>query len=374
MMDQNIFSYAKTDLQKSYIEAYEHFGSYKKAAEHLGTTEKAVSRGLERVRGYMKSGCKSNGQRSGTSTLYDAEGNVKLQWVKEKSVDPVSVRDEIFEAMLEDLPRISPSRKSNTPETDLLNQYTITDYHLGMLSWPGETGEEWNTELAEDMLMRWFDSAIQMSPNADECVFAQLGDFLHYDSMESVTPTGKNLLDSDSRYTKIVRSSIRVIRYVIERLREKYSTVHVLMAEGNHDMASSIWLREMLAAMYEKCTDVVIDTTVAPYYYKVWGDTAIFYHHGHKANFARLAEVLAGEFPKVYGNSEYRYAHVGHLHHDKVLESALMRVEQHRTLAARDAYAVRGGYLSKRDAKVITYHKKYGEVNRITLSPFMIES
>jgi len=49
-----------------------------------------------------------------------------------------------------------------------------------------------------------------------------------------------------------------------------------------------------------------------------------------------------------------------------------MIVEQHRTLAANDAYASRGGWLSGRSASVITYSKKFGEVSRLTISPEML--
>jgi len=51
----------------------------------------------------------------------------------------------------------------------------------------------------------------------------------------------------------------------------------------------------------------------------------------------------------------------------------MMMVEQHRTLAAQDAYAARGGWLADRDAKVITYHKDYGEVGRISITPQMLQ-
>ena len=50
-----------------------------------------------------------------------------------------------------------------------------------------------------------------------------------------------------------------------------------------------------------------------------------------------------------------------------------MILEQHPTLSAKDAYASRGGYSSKRAAKIITYHKEHGEVGRNTLSPEMIK-
>jgi hypothetical protein len=57
-----------------------------------------------------------------------------------------------------------------------------------------------------------------------------------------------------------------------------------------------------------------------------------------------------------------------------VKENNLMIVEQHRTLAAPDAYSARGGYLSGRDAKVITYHRAYGEVSRLTINSEMLKS
>lgn len=76
---------------------------------------------------------------------------------------------------------------------------------------------------------------------------------------------------------------------------------------------------------------------------------------------------------KAFGDSKYSYAHVGHLHHQKQVESRNMVVEQHRTLAAKDAYASRGGWMSGRSANVITYSAEYGEVGRLTISPEMLK-
>jgi hypothetical protein len=50
-----------------------------------------------------------------------------------------------------------------------------------------------------------------------------------------------------------------------------------------------------------------------------------------------------------------------------------MTVIQHPTLAARDAYAARGGWLSERSATAITYHDKFGQVARNTVVPEMFE-
>jgi hypothetical protein len=84
--------------------------------------------------------------------------------------------------------------------------------------------------------------------------------------------------------------------------------------------------------------------------------------------------VLAGKFREVFGRTKHAYAHTGHLHSVEVRETSLMVIEQHRTLAAPDAYASRGGWLSGRDAQVITYSKQHGEVGRIKISAAMVDA
>ena len=43
------------------------------------------------------------------------------------------------------------------------------------------------------------------------------------------------------------------------------------------------------------------------------------------------------------------------------------------TIAARDAYAARGGWLSERQAAAITYHDEFGEVARTIITPEMLQ-
>jgi len=82
------------------------------------------------------------------------------------------------------------------------------------------------------------------------------------------------------------------------------------------------------------------------------------FHHGHKTKPAELPEVFLGEFREMYGRTKQTYIHCGHLHSVKVIELNSAIVEQHRTVAARDAYASHNGYKSGRSMNVVTYHKK----------------
>ena len=268
-----------------------------------------------------------------------------------------------------------PSKKSkNKKDSELLNLYTITDYHLGMLAWGEEAGEAWDIKIAEDLLFNWFSTAVESAPNSETAVFAQLGDFLHTDGLEAVTPAHRNILDADSRFQKIVRVAIRALRRVIQLLLKKHGHVHIIMAEGNHDPASSIWLREWFHALYENEPRITVDLSPDPYYCYEHGQTSLFFHHGHKRKPGNIDDVFVSKFREVFGRTKHSYGHMGHLHNQQISETNLMLVEQHRTLASPDAYASRGGWMSGRDAKVITYDKQHGEVGRVTITPEMVKA
>jgi hypothetical protein len=314
---------------------------------------------------------------NGVSTLYGEDGKVKGQWVKTQAdaEQQKALLDAAYAGMADKLPRVAHTKAPKHTLGDLLNLYVITDYHLGALAWGEETrGEDWDVGIAESLLLRWFQCAIERAPDAETGVLAQLGDFLHTDGLLALTPENKNALDADTRFQKIVRIAIRLLRQVITMLLEKHKRVIVLCAEGNHDPASSIWLREWLAAVYEREPRVVVDVSPDPYYCIEHGLTSLFFHHGHRRKPANVDDVFVAKFRDVFGRTKHSYAHMGHLHSAELRETSLMLVEQHRTLAASDAYASRGGWISGRDAKAITYSKRFGEVGRVTISPEMARS
>lgn len=308
------------------------------------------------------------------SVLTDAEGRVVLTWHKtsKEAEHQAAILAATVAALKEDLPRVTMMLPPASVEAELLNQYTITDNHFGMLSWREETGSDYDLRISEELVLDWFAAAIANSPHAHTAILAQIGDLMHHDALESVTPAHRHVLDADSRLQKVIRIVIRTIRRIIDMLLQKHQHVHVIMASGNHDPASSAWLREMLAAMYENEPRITVDNSPSLYYAYEWGATALFWHHGHKRGVNNVDATLAGIFRELYGRSKFAYAHIGHLHSDEGRKSGLMYVERHETLAAPDAYAAGGGWLSGRSAKVITYSRRYGEVGRSTLRPEMV--
>lgn len=389
-IDPSLRQYCETAKQKQLFDALtKHNGNRTRAAKEANTQANSLCRFVKRLtsraakQGYSPSHhmihtVPDGYMVKGVSTYYNAEGQPTAQWVK-SSADAERQRElmqEAYDAMASTLPK-EKAIKLVAKQTDdnLLNCYVITDYHLQMLAWGEETrGEDWDIKIAEDLLARWFETAIRQSPKAQTAVLAQLGDFLHTDGFDAVTPASRNQLDADTRFQKSVRIAIRVLRRVVNMLLETHPKVHIIMAEGNHDPASSVWLREWFHEIYADNKRISVDLSPDPYYCFEHGKTSLFFHHGHKRKVANVDDVFVSKFREVFGRTKFSYGHMGHLHHRDVKETNLMVVEQHRTLAAHDAYASRGGWISGREAQCITYSKEYGEVGRIVISPDMAKS
>jgi hypothetical protein len=277
------------------------------------------------------------------------------------------------QAMAATLIPLQPCVAPAASMSHLVNVYTLTDSHVGMLAWHQEGGEDWDLKIAEKVLVGCFEQMVSASPQASTCVVAQLGDFLHYDSaLAAVTPMHGHALDADGRMPKMVKVAIRVLRTVIDLALAKHQNVILLLAEGNHDVSSSVWLRAMFAALYEQEPRIRVIDSELPYYVHQHGQTMLAWHHGHLSKNAALPMLFASQFPKMWGDTTKRYAHCGHRHHKDVKEHAGMEVHQHPTLAARDAYAARGGWFAERKATSVTYHEKFGEVGTVTITPEML--
>jgi len=311
---------------------------------------------------------------TGRSTLRNRDGEIVAEWEK-TSLDrqkEEEARQVAYAAMAAKLPRVVPTKAPRPGNGELATVYTLTDCHVGALAWHREGGADWDLQIAEQTLIGCYQQMIASSPNATLGIVNQLGDFLHFDGLSAVTPTSGHLLDSDGRFDKVVEVAIRVLRRVITLALQKHERVHVVMAEGNHDLASSVWLRQMMAALYEDEPRVTVEHSPLPYYMIEWGKTLLAFHHGHLKKNDQLPLMFATQFAEAWGRTTKRYCHTGHRHHLEEKEHSGMIVLQHPTLAARDAYAARGGWHALRSATAVTYHRIYGEVGRSTVSPDML--
>ena len=379
--DPQLLEYCETEKQREYLTAWMEFGTSAAAAKELGCSEQnirsskriveanAAKKGWQKSDNHVPDGYKVKGK----STLLDSDGNTKIQWVKTE-VDKER-QEEIMRELCESLTQnIKPWPVIKAPkkvDKDLCSVYTITDYHIGAYSWNEETGADWDIKIAEDTLYKAFGDMINGTPDSEQAVFVQMGDFLHWDGLTSVTPLNKHVLDSDGRYPKLVQVAVETCVRAVEMLLHKHKYVHVVMCEGNHDLTGSVWLQAIMKMAFKKNKRVTVDGSVFPYYSFTWGNVFLGWHHGHLTKIRGLAGKFFSEprFRSQMANTEYIYISTGHYHTKEVVEVSGAVIERHPTLNARDAYGARGFEHSQRGALAITYDKQKGEISRVTVTP-----
>jgi hypothetical protein len=309
----------------------------------------------------------------GVSTYYNEDGIPTGQWVKSQS-DRERQAKLLLDAVEESatlLKRFKPVAKPRQVDEDLCSLLTITDFHLGMKAWKESDGEDWDVTIARDVFLQSIHDMVSAAPKSGTSILNQLGDFFHWDGLIPMTPTSKHILTGDDRYSKLVELTINIMTEAVHIMLKKFGRVVIVQAEGNHDLASSVWIRKYMKHRFQDDPRVSVIDNEFPYYAYLHGKTMLGFHHGHRLKMAQLQKLFASEprFREMWGQANHCYIHCGHLHHERVLEDAGATVEQHPTLATRDNYSSSHGYVSQRGAKVITYDKSDGEIHRVTVRP-----
>lgn len=381
-----LLPYCRTDKQRALVMACHEHGSITKAARSLNLDVSNCGKNIARIRlraaqvagpDYENTPEPNNegAQWNGDTTLYKGgpDDPYALRWVRRK---PDKVRaQEALEATIESLSAgVAPFRRTKAParsENGLCSEYLITDYHIGQYSWGAETGEDWDIKIAEDVFLNAFHDMMDGTPSSERALFVQLGDFLDWDGLEPLTPTGRNLMDADSRYPMLVEVAIRCCMRAIELLLTKHKEVHVICAEGNHDLSGAVWLRQLLRVAFTNNPRVTFDMSIMPFYATTWGNTFLGYHHGHLCSFDRMAGKFYSEpsFRKMMAGAEYIYLKRGHYHTNQQDVKDGANIEQVPTLSARSAHSARKYTMVDRRTRSVTYDLLHGEIDRKTVTP-----
>jgi len=369
-----------TPRQLEVIEAINRTGGINPAARDLGlkrTTIQAAITGL-RSRAAKSGYAPDSGMThpapspflvKGTSTLYDSDGNQKAQWVK-TTLDDSKVEEMVramVDAMTEEVkgkaPKIAPPKDS---DPDLLTVYPMGDPHFGMYAWAEETGDDFDTDIAERVTCAAIDRLIDSAPPAETAIVLPLGDLIHADSSTNRTPNSGATLDVDTRWARVMQIALRALIYAIKKALAKHKKVIVRIVKGNHDPHASLAIALALDAYFHGEPRINVDLSPAAHWYYKFGRVLIGSTHGDTTKERDLLGVMAADRPQDWGETEFRYWYCGHIHHSAKKEYPGVVVEYFRTLATKDAWHAAQGYRSGRDMCRIVHHKMYGETERQT--------
>jgi hypothetical protein len=309
-----------------------------------------------------------------TSTLYGKDGKEILKWVKRSRSDEQRAAHEMISALSEPLPKVRKSEpRSKTFRPDTIAVYPMGDPHFGLFSWGEETGADFDLKIAERDLCSAVQRLVDTVPACEEALIINLGDFYHADNANSRTQSG-HVLDTDTRWAKVLRVGIKAMRQCIESALAKHRTVHVINAIGNHDEHTSLFVTVALSNIYENEPRVRINASPAVKHYHRFGKNLFAVHHGHTIKPEAMPLQMALDRPADWAECPRRRVFMGHVHHLQAKEIGGVIVESFRTLAPKDAWHASMGYQSERDMRALLFHAEFGEVERHVVTIDMLEA
>ena len=376
-----------TVRQLEVLESIQKTNSQKKTAAALGVSRQSIQQTMSSLlrkaamQGYspahdMRHIAPSPYVVRGVSTLYDADGKPKIQWVKTQldAQQAEKTIREFIDVLVQDAKGLAPlTPPPDIVLDDIMCVYPLGDPHFGMHAWWADAGEDFDLKMAEDLTCSAVDRLVASAPAAKTALLLNLGDMFHADNQKNVTASGHQL-DVDGRWAKVQQVGLRAMLHCIKRMLEKHEKVIFRINKGNHDGHSSYALALMISCYFSNEPRVEVDLSPAPVWYYHFGSVLIGSTHGDTIKGADMLSIMAADKPAEWGQSVHRYWYVGHVHHQDLKEYRGGVVEYFRTLAARDAWHAGQGYRAGRDMRLIVLHKTHGEVERHRCDIAAIES
>jgi hypothetical protein len=379
MLDRNILLKFCTGVQIDNVNAYfDNDCVYNRAAIAMGKTPRAIRNTVKRaakraadkgnIQGhpYMAIG---EGKKLGKITTHLHKGEIVDEWFRQDDYLEQSMI--AIKEYCKELPKI----ESKAPDgllpfdQDIIPWFNIGDGHLGMLSYHNEVNESFDLSIAERDLCAAMGLMFDNAPRCERAVIQDMGDMTHYENMAGETDASRHALDCDGRFPKMLMTYVRVMRFIMDKALAKFKFVDVIINQGNHSRTNDFWMQILLLNLYENDDRVnVLDNQNIFIPYRM-GNVLVMSHHSDKCKPKRLGEVMTTDYRQDFGETEYHYIDIGHIHHGMILkEHPGITIESFNQLATKDKYAHEAGWRSRSCLTVIYRSKTYGEKGRQRLT------
>jgi hypothetical protein len=250
-------------------------------------------------------------------------------------------------------PHPTPAPSQTRP--DLVSVYPLVDFHVGLLAWENETGESYDTNIARETILDAMSNLVQSTLPSKKAVVLGLGDLLHFDGFEAKTERSGNVLDTDSRYPKVLEVATEIVMQVIEMALANHDEVDIRIMQGNHDNRAAIAVSLALRFAYKNHPRVLVDSSPAYQWYKRYGKVLLGATHGDKTKMDQMPLLMAVDRPEDWAASTRRRVFTGHIHHERLREIGGVIVESLRSPVAKDAYHSFAGYRAGRSVYSYTF-------------------
>lgn len=376
IIDTKLLEWA-TPTQAKYLEAANKHGSERAASLAMGLNRSTVNDAMRRLKAAaaLKGYSPEHGMIHTVPDPFIVKGvstyhSDTKQWVKSAVSEQrfLDLIREVAAGFVEDIGPLDVPAAPLDWQSDVIPWIQIGDAHLGMLAHANEVGEHFDLKIAEQEICAAIGMLIDELPSCERLVINDLGDATHYENFEGETQASRNRLDCDTRFPKMIKVYSRVMRFIVEKALTKARHVDVIVNQGNHSRTNDIWMAELLRVAYGHTGRVHILNNDSVFIAYRMGNTLVMTHHSDKCKPSQLCHVMTNDFRKDYGETEFHYVDVGHVHHGMVMkEHPGIFVESFNHLAALDKWAHDSGYRNRKSITIILRSKTHGEVGRRVL-------
>jgi hypothetical protein len=281
----------------------------------------------------------------------------RVEWEPIKGLSAESVQQSV-KKVLDNYVYPTADTHKVYPKGDKMLEIAIPDLHMGRLV---ETeGEPYNIGIAYD---RWIDAHNfffdKYKDTAVEQVVISIGnDFFNVDSKNNQTTHGTPQHEQSS-YQVSFELGLQACVDAINLWRTK-AKVHVVIVQGNHDEQRDYYLGTALKAWYRNDSDTIIQNEHTARKYVVYGKTLLGFSHGQK-DYKRLSTVYHSEKREVLSDITFVEFHIGHMHQEKLTESAGGCVIRNiPSLASKSLWEQEMGYSGLKQAMAFLWDKERG--------------
>ena len=277
--------------------------------------------------------------------------------------------DKFYNELIEDLQNFSPEfpiiKRSANQEGHLL-VIDPADVHIGKLAMAFETGDEYNTKIAVERVLKGVQGILDKTSgfNIDQILFVGGNDILHIDTPKRTTTSGtpqdtdgmwySNFLIAKQLYIDVLMMLIPV------------ANVHFTFNPSNHDYTNGFFLADVIKTYFKDCKNITFDCSIAHRKYYKYYNNLIGTTHGDGARPGDLPLLMAHE-SKDWSDCKHRYIYTHHVHHKTAKDHIGVTIESLRSPSASDSWHSRNGYTGVPKAiEGFLHHKEFGQISRIT--------
>lgn len=304
-------------------------------------------------------------------------------WLKTKEAS-IFIRNEegsmpledVRKSLIESMNKYSPkypkiTRKKLKEENAIL--LSLSDLHINKYSTKEETGEGYNTEEAVKRAIEGVKGLMLKASGFEiEKIYLTLGgDILNTDGATKGTTKGTPQ-DTDKRWFEAFRIAKEMCINVIEYLMQ-IADLEIIHVMSNHDYGSGWMLTDSIYSWFRTSKNITFHTEVRHRKAFKYGDVALYISHGDKHKKSDLPNLVAHEYPELWGSTKYRYCFVQHFHHysktkyENGKDYIGITVQQLRSPSPADLWHADSGYVGAKQAvEAFIFNKKEGQVCQIT--------